>query len=363
LAILLKIISPIFFIKSLGLQSNALSQKKLDFKAIAYIDILSTFAGFLALIICIFLSLGTLSVVISIGITCALFSILSIYFSSEKFYFSIRIKFKEIDRILSYSAFQSMNSLFNYFSSQFDSIVIGKVLGMEVLGIYAYIKDLLFKPTLQVVNLIFNKMLFPILCSYESTKKKGSIYLETVCVISIINITIYSLFYIFGTFILTSVFGKDWGSNVDILNMMIPYVLFISLINPVGCLLKATGKVKFGFYWDLIISGFRCVIIYYAVDNGILTLLLTLNIFMFVVFLVHFYFILRKKYDIKLYDWMASNIEALMASFCIFTLYYGSNTIADLNFQSVGVFLAFIFIIAAILGPYMISRIFKIGKN
>ncbi|SQH77492.1 putative Colanic acid exporter [Shewanella benthica] len=363
LEFLIKTVAPVFFIRSVGLQSYALCQRDLDFKSVAKIEILSSVVGFVILLICLFFSLQVYSVVFSILVSSFVFTVLSIFYCKLKFAISAVIKLSEIRKPLSYGIYQSADNLMNYISSQFDSIVIGKLLGMETLGVYSYLKELLFKPSLQVVNLVFNRMLFPVLSSFQNDNLKGKVYLQASKSISIANITMYSIMFLFGSEILHFFYGIEWVDYLDIFRIMIPYVLFVSLVNPVGSLLKSTGQVKRSFLWNLIFSALRVLVILLSVKFGLKTLLVSLGIFMFCCFLLHWYFLLKPTGNIKFILWVYSYKEALVSVLFIGVVYYLSiNVFKYFDFDLYHPFF-FLLITGLFIGPLFLNTVRQIGDE
>jgi O-antigen/teichoic acid export membrane protein len=54
------------------------------------------------------------------------------------------------------------NDIVSTVATQIDIIIIGKLLGTEVLGTYSIIKELILRPT-QLINPIVTKVSFPIM--------------------------------------------------------------------------------------------------------------------------------------------------------------------------------------------------------
>lgn len=318
---LILMIAPVFLMKSLGLQSYALSQRELNFSVIAKVDIVSTFFGFLTLLFSLFIGAGIYSIVVMQMTTAILFSFLSVYYSPSRFDIKFSITFREIEKTIKYAIYQSGDNIFNYLSSQADNVIIGKLLGMEVLGIYSYLKELLLKPSVQVINLIFNRMLFPIMSSYNMLSSKADVYLRSNRILALINTTMYLLLYLYGYQVVTMVYGESWLSEIGIYESLIPYVLLISLINPVGSLMKATGYVKRAFYWNVFTSIARVLIVICAASYGVVFLIKSLTFFMLSLFLLHYYYLLHPAAKISLKDMLYVYSPSFLFSILLCSLY------------------------------------------
>ena len=167
LAELLVLLAPVFFIRSLSQQHIALLQQQLKFNQLAKIEILASAIGFIGLLVFLFYGLKLEAVVFAQLVTAAVLSCVLLFFTKLE---SVSLKFprwSETSRPIKYGLYQTGEAFINYLSAQFDQLLIGKLLGTEVLGIYSYVKALVFRPALQLINPIVNKVTFPLMVNYK----------------------------------------------------------------------------------------------------------------------------------------------------------------------------------------------------
>ena len=139
----------------------------------------------------------------------------------------------------------------NYFNSQFDTILIGKLLGTEALGIYTIAKNLVMKPA-QIINPIITKVTFPIMAKIQNdTKQLKNIYLKTINYLCSVNFSIYMAIAVLAEPLVLLLFGDNWLESVVILQILSFYFMFRSIGNPIGSLQLAKGRADLGFYWNL----------------------------------------------------------------------------------------------------------------
>jgi O-antigen/teichoic acid export membrane protein len=72
----------------------------------------------------------------------------------------------EIRNFYSFGFYQLGERTLNYFASQFDTIIIGKILCADKLGIYTVAKNLIMKPA-QIINPIVTKVAFPTMAKVQ----------------------------------------------------------------------------------------------------------------------------------------------------------------------------------------------------
>ncbi|MGH2623948.1 MAG: oligosaccharide flippase family protein, partial [Sphingobacterium sp.] len=65
-----------------------------------------------------------------------------------------------------FGLYQMGEKMLNYFSGNFDTLIIGKVLGMNALGLYNIAKTLSLKPY-QILNPIITKVAFPLFAKVQ----------------------------------------------------------------------------------------------------------------------------------------------------------------------------------------------------
>ncbi len=156
---------------------------------------------------------------------------------------SFVFKVGKIKEFLSFGAYQMGEKSINYFNSQVDTILIGKLLGMEALGIYSIAKQLIMRPA-QVINPIITKVTFPTMAKVqEDTERLKKIYLKTMNYLSSINFPIYAFLFVMAPDLVPLIFGDKWYEAIVIVQILSIY----GAIRSTGSLLLA----NWGFYWNL----------------------------------------------------------------------------------------------------------------
>lgn len=240
-----------FIIQPFGQQFMVLWQKELRFRDIANIEITTKF---ISLIVSVYLAYKGYGVYALLYGT--LVSVLSqtaqfMYKGLQEYRPSFVFKLGEIKEFLSFGAYQMGEKTINYFNSQIDTILIGKLLGMEALGLYTIAKQIIMRPA-QIINPIITKVTFPTMAKiqYDILRLKN-IYLKTINYLSSVNFPIYAFIFIFAHDIVMIIFGEKYFEAIYIMQILSVWGAMRSTGNPVGSLLLARGKANWGFWWNL----------------------------------------------------------------------------------------------------------------
>ena len=241
-----------FIISSLGGQYGLLFQKALKFNIMAKIGIVSVLAGFVVAVSLAVNGYGVYALVYASLTSAVVGASINIFIGIKEHRPSFVFKYREIAPMISFGMFQMGERSINYFNSQFDVILIGKLLGVEALGIYTVAKNLAMRPA-QIINPIITKVTFPVMAKVQNdTLKLKNIYLKTINYLSSINFPIYVLVAILAEPIILILFGEKWSDSIIILQILSIYGAIRSTGNPVGTLILAQGRADLGFYINLV---------------------------------------------------------------------------------------------------------------
>lgn len=287
IAFLLQIVAPIFVLKSLAQFSIARLQKHLKFNVIAKFEVASTLLSFIVLIVGLQLGFEIVALIISqyvLVITCLLLLMINNLLCFPRHYSFIPSGIRPSIR---YGLYQSGESSMNYIGANLDQLLIAKLLSTEILGVYAYIKSLVMKPALNVINPVVNRITFPLMNQYKGKKNVGEMYLLLLRVLSAILLPFYSVLFFYPEQALSLAFGQAWEKHAMILKLLSAYMMLISLMNPIGNLIRTTGAVKRGMYWNLVISILRPILIVVTLPYGLNHMLIALLAFQCILFILH----------------------------------------------------------------------------
>ncbi len=236
-------LSIIFCISGLSIVHRGLLLKKLKFKSIAVVEIISiTFSG----IIAFYLALNGYhywSIVIQ-QILLALFSSVG-YIYQSKWMPSFNDFNRNWDVVFAYVKY-SFNVLFfnliNFITQKIDVILIGKFFGDVQLGIYILAVNIVVMPFSQLAQ-IFSKTVFPLFSKYSNNKAALK---ESYLKISVILFIIVSPFAIVFAFInapiINFLLGEKWVLAIPLIPIFCFQIFRNSIVSPVGTIFLVTNR-------------------------------------------------------------------------------------------------------------------------
>lgn len=250
---LLKLVAISFIIQPWGQQFMVFLQKELKFKTLAQVEIISRLISFLSVVILAFLDYGVYALAVSTPVY-ALCSSIGYNITGRKYYHpEFFFSFQKVKAYLNFGLFQMGDKFLNYFALQTDTILIGKILGIEILGTYNIAKDLTSKPYM-IINPIITRVTFPVMSKINhDIPKLKLIFLKTLNYLSYINILIYLLIIILAEPLVLILFGPKWVDAIPLIQILALTFVFRSFGSPAGSLLLSFGKAKKAFVWNLLV--------------------------------------------------------------------------------------------------------------
>lgn len=240
---------------------------------------------------------GTMAFV-SIGLALAGFTYWSIvwgslagsvaYVATLRYYQSSRIR-PMIDKglakeLLGFGTHLLVAGLMAYVIFNIDQLVIGKVLGVAVLGIY-FIAVRFGRTFGEQVSATVNKVLFPTMARMkESSDSLRTGYVESLRMISVVVVPLSVGLAALSPVFVDVVLGDDWSAAVFPITILSLQGLLNALIPPAASVLAAIGKPKYMSVQATVQAGIMIVLIYpvasgYGIDGVcVLTASLSLGV-------------------------------------------------------------------------------------
>jgi O-antigen/teichoic acid export membrane protein len=328
LILLINIVAITFLVKPLGQQFMVLLQKNLFFNSIAKTEIISRLISFSVVIGLAYKDYGVFSLAIGAVVFSVFSSIGYVFYGLKIHKPTLYLKISDIKEFVSFGLYQLGEKVLNYFSSQFDVILIGKLLGVEVLGIYNIAKDLVIKPSM-VINPIITRVTFPVMSKINTDiNKLKSIFLKIINYLTYINSVIYFLIASLAKPIVLILFGQDWIGAVPIIQILSITYLLRSISNPAGSLLLSRGKANIAFYWKLAIFFLYPFFVIIGSLGGVVGVALGMLILQILLFYPNWRFIVFKMIEVEFGDYFTkiitpiaiSMISVLISSFIFYSL-------------------------------------------
>lgn len=332
----LRLLVPILGINLLlmatGRQHFTIMLKQFQFKAIALIELISFSLGLIAAIFLAVRGFGVYSLVYS--------TLLASFISNGSFlFFNLRLnpilvhfRLSETKPFLKIGGFTMGSSILDFFSSETDILIIGKMLGAESLGVYSLSKQIVSKLYSIVTPIIIN-VLNPILSAIQKEKSKVKYYyLKVVNLLASLNFPIYFIVILLSKEILTILYGDAYISGYLVLSFLAISYGLNTIGNPMGSLQIATGRTDIGFKWTILRVVVTPIVIFFAANFSINTVAATIA-FLSILFVIPAWRIqLKPMASIKLKEYLQQFLTPYLLLLFITGAYWGLSYFYELPF-------------------------------
>ncbi|MDE1548163.1 lipopolysaccharide biosynthesis protein [Jeotgalibaca caeni] len=233
---------------------KAIIQKRKDFKTVNTILI---FSGIIKGIVSIILAfLGFKYYAIILGSLVQAMMNFVFYYRKAKVSAKVKFSFEPIKKIWAFSRNQFSFNFINYFSRNFDSILIGRVFTEGALGYYNKAYQLSLYPNTILAGII-TPVIQPIMSEYENRRDViKDTYLKITRVLANIGIPI-SVFCAFaGQEIIFFIFGNQWGQSVLTFQILAVSIWIQMIASSTGAFYQSTNRTDL-----LLFSGVQSMIL------------------------------------------------------------------------------------------------------
>ena len=252
---ILKVLSIIFVITSVGVVPEHLLRRHLQFKDLMVANTLSLAIGYgLTAIVMALLGFGVWSLVWGTIMRRSIHTLIVIRYSPPPL--RLRLAMGEASDLLSYGAGFSLAGVLNFIAQQGGPLVIGRWLGVTSLGYYTRAYSLISVPLRLSWPLIH--VLFPAMSERQHQRERlRDIYPHGVEMLSVMALPASVFVFVSAPEVVAVILGKEWDAVVPILRtlaLIIPFTMCEAMNPP---LLRALGTV----YRETFIQGVFVVLI------------------------------------------------------------------------------------------------------
>ncbi|WP_425390383.1 MOP flippase family protein [Ekhidna sp.] len=267
-----RIIGLNFIVLSVGLVHSSLLSKKMDFKAIFFLNFLVVA---ISLILAIYLAIngfGVFALVVQ--------SLLSYFLRSLLLFFAVKWKpkftfsIKSISHQLKFSSFLFGTNSIRYWTRNADNLLIGKFLGPDTLGIYTKSYSIMMLPLSNIASVI-SRVIFPSFSMIQDDIEKiKSVYFKITKAIALISFPLMLGLCVTADVFIPVVFGQNWSEMIFIVQVLSLIAIPQSIGTLNGNLYLFCGKTKFQFKVTTIMHLIVVAFIAYGVTQGLKTLVI-----------------------------------------------------------------------------------------
>lgn len=246
------ILSTTFIISGLTVQHQALLRRQMKFLSIAKIEIVSMLFGVITALILAWQGFGYWSLVY-MQISTAFIYFVGVWIAC-RWRPGWPSKNANIKSMVAFgrnlTAFRSLN----YFSRNFDNVVIGRVWGAQELGLYAKAYQLLLLPITQINGPIYNVALSALSRLQTEPERYRSFYCKAILTITTLGMPLVAFMFASSDKVISVLLGPQWLTVVPIFQFLAP-AAFIGTFNvATGWVYQSLGRTDRQLRWGIVSS-------------------------------------------------------------------------------------------------------------
>lgn len=240
----------------------------------------------------------------------------------------IKVNFKKfsmepIKEIRSFSIYQFLFNMINYFSRNLDNLLIGKYMGMNALGYYDKSYKLMLYPV-QNLTFVITPVLQPVLSEFQHRKDIILLHYKKIARILALMGAFITVFCFFSAReIILIMYGERWIGSINSFRILSISIVIQMVLSSSGSIFQATGNTKRLFQTGVISACTMILFIIVGLRLGKIEYLVGLLVLGFLLNFIQGYYILIKRvfqqsYFSFLKEFISSLlIMAIMAAFYI----------------------------------------------
>lgn len=216
--------------------------KEKQFKLISFTTLLiQTTTGIIS-IIAAYNGLGIYSLVLSYLLSSILLAIFYLY--KKRMTFKLIPGIESLKKIFSFSSYQFLFNIINYFGRNVDKMLIGRMAGLQALGYYEKSYRLMLLP-LQNITFVITPVMLPVFSSLQdSIKEMTDKYMKVLKLMSYIGFPLSIILFFCGRELILLFFGDQWEEAVDPFQILSLTVGMQILTSSTGSIFQATNNTK-----------------------------------------------------------------------------------------------------------------------
>ena len=291
-----------------------IKQKNLEFSFISKIGIIFNILGFLITLLFCVLDFGIYALIFPGIITSILGAIVWSIAGRKHFRVRFHYNFSEIKDFFKIGIYDTGAQFMDYISYKIDVILVGRLFGLEVLGLYNMGKELALK-AMKMLNPIINSIATPILAKLQNEPDKIKLnYSRILAFVGFINIPILIALSIFSEEVVSIFFSEKYANAATFVRILAFWGIFASIGNPAGNLVVAKGRTDISFHWTII--RFLCapITIYIASFFEVDAIAYSQVILQLIFFLIYWYMMIRPLSGLNLLEYVGSFSNSIMCA-------------------------------------------------
>lgn len=239
---LCQLLSVNLFFASATIVPGALFYRNKEFKYIALRSFIIQISAGAAAVTAALCGAGLYALIINPIVSSILIFIISYQRYPQRLRFTLGLGV--LRKIFSYSAYQFLFNVINYFSRNLDKLLIGKYMGMSPLGYYEKSYRLMMLP-LQNITQVITPVMHPIFSDFQNDKAKlATSYERILRFLSFIGLPLSVLLFFTAQEVTLIIFGDQWLPSVPVFRILALSVGVQIILSSSGSIFQAAGDTR-----------------------------------------------------------------------------------------------------------------------
>lgn len=256
LRLLLLFLSIQLFFNTVNVVPQASILKDKNFRLLSFVSSIGAiFWGIISIMLAI-MGIGIYALIVTpIGLSFTNF-IFNYFLCGKSLTIRVCFSIASVKKIMSFSIYQLSFNFVNYFSRNLDKILLGKFLGMKLLGYYEKSYKLMTLPLSTLTN-VLTPTIQPVLANYQNEQQIiKNVYLNFSDTLLLFGFALSPFLFFSSRECILLVFGSQWENAIPVFQMLSISVPFQLVDSVSGSIFQSTNKIQY-----LLKSGFLCAII------------------------------------------------------------------------------------------------------
>lgn len=269
----LQLIAVAFFIEPFGLLFRVLLEKDLEFRMIEMINLSKSVIIFAVTAVLLILGFGITGYVTAILASACVTVLLlwGVAYKKNALFVWTRFRFSDLTQHYHFGVLVTLRSCIHYISRNMDELIIGKILGLEVLGIYYFAKKVMERPA-HILSGSFTKVAFPLFAKLRAKNidDVATKYLKIVHILALLGSFLFGLAVVVTPYVIPRLFGEVWTESVYLIQIFAG-ISFIYLLTDgiLISILYSLHKPRFVFVVEVCVTMLRLVLLLLVASLGI----------------------------------------------------------------------------------------------
>lgn len=249
---LCQLLSVNLFFASANIVPGALFYRNKEFKFIAIRSFIIQIAGGAGAITAALCGAGLYALIINPILSSILIFVISYQRYPQRLRFTLGLKV--LRKIFSYSAYQFLFNVINYFSRNLDKLLIGKYMSLSALGYYEKSYRLMMLP-LQNITQVITPVMHPIFSDFQNDKEKlATSYERIVRFLSFIGLPLSVLLFFTAEEVTLIIFGDQWAAFGSCIPDTVTFGRYSYILSSSCSIFQAAGDTRSLFVCGLFSS-------------------------------------------------------------------------------------------------------------